>query len=361
WIKHHHPEVFCCALLNAQPMGFYAPAQIVRDAIRHGVTVNPVCAERSYWDSVLEYGHDGSLAVRLGFRQIRGFKKDDGQWLAAARGGGYRSIDAIWRRAGLGRPALMKLASADAFAEYGLSRREAIWGVKGLGGDRPLPLFVADGEGLPDLRTVLPTLSPGERVFEDYVTTRLTLGAHPVSLLRGAMPESCVSNRLRTMADGTWLSAAGLVIARQRPGTASGVIFLTLEDEAAVSNIVVWPKIFAKSRKSVMTGRLLLIKGRLQREGSVTHVIATVIEDYSYLIDTLGDPVGVGDTIDPPGNDIDEARSPIHENRIGTGTTSRPAKPEEVARALRQHHHAACGARHPRQQANKLFHSRDFH
>jgi len=363
WVKCHHPEVFCCALLNAQPLGFYAPAQIVRDAIRHGVTVNPVCAERSYWDSVLEHDHDGTLAVRLGFRQIRGFKKDDGHWLAAARGNGYHSIDAIWRRAGLGRPALMKLAGADAFAEYGLTRRDAIWDVKGLGGDRPLPLFEANGEGLPDLRTILPTLSPGERVFEDYVTTRLTLGTHPVSLLRGVMPESCASNRLRAMADGTWLSVAGLVIARQRPGTASGVIFLTLEDEAAVSNIVVWPRIFAKFRRSVMAGRLLLIKGRLQREGSVTHVIATVIEDYSHLIDTLGDPAGAGDTIDPPQDNMDEARRLVHQNRMGSGKTSRPAKSEETTRALRQQRQAAygAGARHPRQQANKLFYSRDFH
>ena len=363
WVKCHHPEVFCCALLNSQPMGFYAPAQIVRDAIKHGVIVNPVCAERSFWDNVLEQTHDGKLGVRLGFRQIKGFKEDDGHWLAAARGNGYRSIDAVWRRAGLGRPALMKLASADAFAKYGLSRRDAIWEVKGLGSDKPLPLFERDGEGLPDVKTILPTLSLEENVFEDYVAARLTLREHPVSLLRPFMADFCTSDRLRTITDGTWLRVGGLVITRQRPGTASGVIFLTLEDEAAVSNVVVWPKVFEKFRKSVMAGRLLRIHGRLQREGPVTHVIATTIEDHSYLLDTLGDPVSAGGTIDPTQDSMDEARRPVHENRIGPRPTTLPTPSEEMTRALQQHRHTAygAGARHPREQAKKLFYSRDFH
>jgi error-prone DNA polymerase len=171
WIKCHHPEVFCCGLLNAQPMGFYAPAQIVRDAQEHGVAVLPICAENSFWDSVLEYQPDGSLAVRLGFRQIKGFKEDDGHWIASARGNGYQSIDAIWRRAGIGRTALTKLAGADAFAAYDLQRREALWSVKGLGGDKPLPLFETTGEGLGDEAANLPALSLHESVFEDYVAT----------------------------------------------------------------------------------------------------------------------------------------------------------------------------------------------
>ena len=363
WVKCHHPEVFCCALLNAQPMGFYAPAQIVRDAIQHGVTVNPVCAERSYWDNVLEDEHDGTFTVRLGFRQIKGFKEDDGHWLAAARGNGYRSIEAIWRRAGLDRPALMKLAGADAFAEYGLSRRDAIWEVKGLGGDEPLPLFEAKGEGSPSFKTILPTLSLSEQVFEDYVATRLTLRQHPVSLLRGAMAGFSDSSGLRNIPDGTWLSVAGLVITRQRPGTASGVIFLTLEDATAVSNIVVWPKIFERYRKSVMAGRLLRIKGRLQREGSVTHVIATSIEDYSYLLDKLGDPISAGGRIDPTQDSMDEAKRPTYENRTGPRPMQKSIETEEITRALQQHRHTAygAGARHPREQAKKLFYSRDFH
>jgi error-prone DNA polymerase len=361
WIKCRHPEVFCCALLNAQPMGFYAPAQIVRDALQHDVTVYPISAEYSYWDNVLEYDHDGTLAVRLGFRQIKGFKEEDGHWLAAARGNGYRSIDAIWRRAGLGRPALMKLADADAFADYRLSRRDAIWQVKGLGGDKPLPLFERDGEGLPDIQAMLPALSACEEVFEDYVSTRLTLRAHPVRLLREQLPEFCSSQHLRTIPNGTWLSVVGLVITRQRPGTASGVIFLTLEDEGAVSNIVVWPKTFQKYRKAVMAGRLLRIRGRLQREGPVTHVIASQIEDYSYLLDSLGDPKSAGGTIDPSQDSMDEAKRPVQESRTG------PRKPtnetSDITHALQQARNAAygSGARHPREQAKKLFYSRDFH
>lgn len=363
WIKHNHPEVFCCALLNSQPMGFYAPAQIVRDAIQHDVIVKPVCAEYSYWDNVLEYDHDGSLAVRLGFRQIKGFKEEDGHWLASARGNGYRSIDAIWRRAGLGRPALRKLAGADAFSEYGLSRRDALWEVQGLGGDKPLPLFEEQGEGLPDIKTTLPSLSLNEDVFEDYVSTRLTLRAHPVTLLRPQLPSFVHAERLRLIPDGQWISVVGLVITRQRPGTASGVIFLTLEDENAVSNIVVWPKTFERFRKAVMARRLLRIRGRLQREGVVTHVIATYIEDYSFLLDTLGDPVSAGGTIDPSQDSMDEAKRPVHENRIGPRTTSPPLQSEEITRALQQARHAAygAGARHPREQAKKLFYSRDFH
>ena len=225
WIKCHHPEVFCCGLLNAQPMGFYAPAQIVRDAREHGVVVLPVCVENSFWDNVLEYHTDGSLAVRLGFRQIKGFKEEDGHWIASARGNGYQSIEAVWRRAGVGRAALTKLAGADAFTVYGLSRRDALWAVKGLGGDKPLPLFEQSGEGLPDLPAPLPSLSLREQVFEDYVASRLTLRAHPVELLRDSMPDFIRADSQRDRSDGVWLSVGGLVITRQRPGTASGVIF----------------------------------------------------------------------------------------------------------------------------------------
>lgn len=359
WIKCNHPEIFCCALLNSQPMGFYAPAQIVRDASQHGVKVKPVCVERSYWDNVLEYDHDGSLAVRLGFRQIKGFKEDDGDWLASARGNGYRSIDAVWRRAGVSRPALTKLAGADAFAEYGLSRREAIWEVKGLGGDTPLPLFENEGEGLPDIATLLPTLSLSEDVFEDYVSTRLTLRDHPTALLKSQMPDYVTSDRLRNIPDGTWLSVSGLVITRQRPGTASGVIFLTLEDENDVSNIVVWPKIFERFRKSVMAGRMLRIRGKLQREGVVTHVIATHIEDYSHLLDALGMNPHLGSQIDPSHDNADEAKRPVPEARTGPKSERR----SNVTHALQAARRArlGAGAHHPRQQAKKLFYSRDFH
>lgn len=363
WIKCHHPEVFCCALLNSQPMGFYAPAQIVRDARAHGVTVLPVCVEASFWDNVLEPSGDGTLAVRLGFRQIKGLREEDGHWIAAARGNGYRAIEAVWRRAGLTRAVLAKLAGADAFAAYGLSRREALWEVQGLGGERPLPLFAQTAEGLPDSAAALPGLSDREEVFEDYVATRLSLRAHPVTLLRPDIGGFVSADALREAPDGGRVTVAGLVITRQRPGTASGVIFLTLEDDTSVSNIVVWPKTFEAHRISVMTGRLLRITGRLQREGIVTHVIARQITDLSSLLDTLADAAAAGDRIDPSRDNADEARRPGPSGTYGPRRPDRKPLSEDItaelqrARVLRY----GAGARHPREQAKKLFYSRDFH
>jgi error-prone DNA polymerase len=363
WIKCHHPEVFCCGLLNAQPMGFYAPAQIVRDAKQHGVTVLPICIENSFWDNVLEYHHDGSLAVRLGFRQIKGLSETDGHWIASARGNGYRSIEAVWRRAGIGRAALTKLAGADAFANYGLERREALWQVKGLGGDKPLPLFESEGEGLPELSAILPTLSPSETVFEDYVSTRLTLREHPVTLLRDKLPDFTSATHHRLTPDSVRLSVSGLVITRQRPGTASGVIFLTLEDDTAVSNVVVWPKVFQRYRKEVMAGRLLHVRGRLQREGPVTHLIAQRIEDYSHLLDGLGCPELAGERIDPSRDNADEAKRPVPDQRTGPKREKRERLNQSITSELQAAHRAriASGARHPREQAKQLFYSRDFH
>ena len=361
WLKCHHPEVFCCALLNSQPMGFYAPAQIVRDAREHGVTVLPICAERSYWDNVLEYGGDGLLAVRLGFRQIKGFKEDDGLWLSAARGNGYRAIDAIWRRAGLGRRALTRLAGADAFRCYGLSRRDALWAIKGLGGEKPLPLFRQTGEGLPDMAAVLPALSPRENVFEDYVATRLTLRDHPIELLSGDIGRRVSAVDLRDTEDGRRICVAGLVITRQRPGTASGVIFVTLEDESGAANVIVWPGTFETHRKTVMTGRLLRVHGKLQREGIVMHVIADRIEDLSHLLDHLGDPESFGASVDPSYDNADEVRNPIPENRQSRPRSTRkpPSLRPEPGNITR--YYAGGGGRHPREQAKKLFPSRDFH
>lgn len=363
WIKCHHPEVFCCGLLNAQPMGFYAPAQIVRDARDHGVTVLPICVENSFWDNVLEALPKGGLGVRLGFRQIKGFAEEDGHWIAAARGAGYGAVETIWRRAGTGRGALTRLAGADAFAIYGLERREALWALKGLGADRPLPLFEKTGEGLVEADAHLPPLSRQESVFEDYVATRLTLREHPVHLLRQTLPEFASAQHHRMTADGIGLAVSGLVITRQRPGTASGVIFLTLEDETGVSNIVVWPKVFERFRKAVMAGRLLHVRGRLQREGSVTHVIARHIADYSHLLDSLGAPEFAGDSIDPSRDNADEAKRPVPDLRSGPRSDKRRALAGAITTELQAAHRAriAAGARHPREQAKKLFYSRDFH
>ena len=186
WIKCHHPGVFACALLNAQPMGFYAPAQIVRDAREHGVDVRPICVNASFWDNVLEPDGKGGLALRLGFRQIKGFGEEETGWITAARGNGYLTVEDIWRRAGTPPKLIVKLAEADAFASLGLKRRDALWAAKALTADKPLPLFAGDmdGEGIHEAPVTLPKMSLGEQVVEDYVATRLTLRAHPMALLR---------------------------------------------------------------------------------------------------------------------------------------------------------------------------------
>lgn len=186
WIKFHHPGIFACALLNAQPMGFYAPAQIVRDAREHGVIVRPICINASFWDNVMEPDGTGGLALRLGFRQIKGLSEEDATWVTAARGNGYRSVRDVWRRAGLGPNVIVRLAEADAFAGIDLSRRDALWEAKALAPGPALPLFATDidGEVVDEPTALLPQMTLGEEVVEDYVSTRLTLKAHPVALLR---------------------------------------------------------------------------------------------------------------------------------------------------------------------------------
>jgi len=186
WLKHHHPGIFACAILNSQPMGFYAPAQLVRDAREHGVEVRPICINASSWDNVMEADGKGGLALRLGFRQLKGFGEDEAGWIAAARGNGYLSAEDVWRRAGTPPRLLARLAEADAFAALGLNRREALWQAKAITGDAPLPLFATDmdGEGIFEAPVTLPEMSLGEEVVEDYVAMRLTLRAHPMALLR---------------------------------------------------------------------------------------------------------------------------------------------------------------------------------
>jgi error-prone DNA polymerase len=186
WLKRHHPGIFACALLNSQPMGFYAPAQIVRDAREHGVVVRPPCINASHWDNVMEPDGRGGLALRLGFRQIKGLAEEEAQWIVAARGNGYAAVEDVWRRAGLGARMLARLAEADCFAVLGLSRREALWAAKALVEGAPLPLFAGDmdGEGIVEPGVVLREMTVGEQVVEDYVALRLTLRAHPMALLR---------------------------------------------------------------------------------------------------------------------------------------------------------------------------------
>ena len=333
WLKCHHPAIFACALLNSQPMGFYAPAQIVRDAREHQVEVRPICVNNSAWDNHLERRGDGSLAIRLGFRQIKGFRAEDAGWIVAARGNGYPDPESLWLRAGLAPSVLERLAEADAFADMGLTRRDALWAVRAIRTPAPLPLFAnpLDGEGIVEPEVILPQMHLGEQVVEDYVSMRLSLRAHPMELLRagiqGLTPHSELTN-----GPPRFVSVCGLVITRQRPGTASGVIFLTLEDETGVSNVVVWPRVYERFRRSVMGGRLLRISGRLERQGIVVHLIADQIEDLSQRLSELGHPMQEAVGITQPQAD-DAPRPPRYPPR----------------------------AYHPRDQAKRLFPSRDFH
>ncbi len=377
WLKCHHPEVFCCALLNSQPMGFYAPAQIVQDARRHDVEIMPICVENSYWDNVLEPGRDGRLGVRLGFRQIKGLRQAEADWISACRGNGYHSVEAVWRKAGVSRRGLTKLAEADAFHLTGMNRRQALWEVKGLGGAKPLPLFAQAGEGIVEGVVNLPLMRASEEVYEDYISTRLTLREHPLTFLNDALGSTAKSDSLRGRNNNSRVTVAGLVVTRQKPGTASGVVFLTLEDEHGTINVVVWNALMQENRPAVMGGRLLRIHGKMQREGIVVHVIADRIEDVSYLLETLGDSGG-REIIDPTHDNADEARRPIPaKETVRNGGTRRKAlaNPKAETRAERAKRKAeeqksgartvtafyAGGGNHPRTQANKLFPSRDFH
>ncbi len=330
WLKRHHPAAFTCALLNSQPMGFYAPAQLVRDAREHGVEVRPVSVDHSQWECTLEPRADGALALRLGFRQIKGLREEDATWIAAARGNGYPDLESLWRRAGIGPDTLERLAEADAFTPLGLTRREALWAAKALTGPAPLPLFGADGEGGQEPVVNLPAMTFGQEVIEDYLSLRLSLRAHPMELLRPRLP-GLTAHAALVSARGR-VSVAGLVITRQRPGTASGVIFLTLEDETGVANVVVWTRVYETYRRAVIAGRLLRVTGLIQRDGPVLHLIAEQIEDISAQLATLGR----ARLIDPTEGRADETR------RAAQGSL-RPS------------------ARHPREQAKKLFPSRDFH
>ena len=330
WLKCHHPATFTCALLNSQPMGFYAPAQLVRDAREHNVEIRPVSVNHSAWDCTLEPRNDGALALRLGFRQIKGMREEDADWIVAARGNGYPDVESLWRRAGVHPAALERLAEADGFACLGLFRRDALWAAKALRAPKPLPLFGIDGEGGIEPEVALPVMTLGQEVIEDYLTLRLSLRAHPLELLRPGLHESLPHDRL-SHATGR-IMVTGLVITRQRPGTASGVIFLTLEDETGVSNVVIWRKVYETFRKAVIAGRLLRVTGRVERDGQVTHVIAERVEDLSQMLSAIGQP----ELPEVSGDQVKGNRPSSNAgNRVSGG--------------------------HPREQAKKLFPSRDFH
>ncbi len=379
WVKCHYPDIFAAALLNAQPMGFYAPAQIVRDAIDHGVEVRAVDINASDWDCTLEpqrdseddSSKDGSLpprgggmgwegttdrrgstlllpvdrpappplspphegeekrssaqthcvperddqrklahrheaqrgdirtehALRLGFREAKGLKREEMELLSAKRGAGYDSLRDLWLRTNLPVSTLERLADADAFASIGLSRRQALWAARGLnrvGGQEDLPLLAHSAMPAREPDFALPALPLGAQVIEDYRHLSLSLKAHPAGLLRAQLKARGVitADELSNTKNGARVRVAGLVLVRQRPGTASGVIFMTLEDETHIANIVVWPKTFEKFRLPLLSAKLCAVEGEVQSESGVIHVIAETIRDWSCLLTHLSEHAG---------------------------------------------------------------------
>jgi error-prone DNA polymerase len=307
WIKHYYPDVFCAALLNSQPMGFYAPAQLVRDAREHGVEVRHPDINRSQWDCTLEpqetpHGdRSARCAVRLGLRLVGGLKQEIINAILAARGAGYRSIASLWSRSGAPISVLERLADADTFRSLGIDRRAALWEVKGLDGgalhtkarratSARMPLLATAPDLFQEPPVGLPATTPGEHVVADYAAIGLSLKAHPMAFYRDRLRRRGVitsrAHRDQQLA-GRLVSVAGLVLVRQRPGTAKGVIFLTLEDEEGSVNVIVWPKVFETYRRIVMTSQFLLVRGKIEREGLVIHVVAEDLVDLTHELGEL--------------------------------------------------------------------------
>ena len=318
WMKCHHPDIFCAALLNAQPMGFYQPAQLVRDAQAHGVEVRPVCVNASRWDCILEDG-EGLLPLRLGLRMVRGLANDHAARILAARQAGpFTGIEDVWLRSGVPVAAIEKLADADAFACFGLDRRQALWQLRGLGA-APLPLFAAADareEGR-EPQVVLAPLGEGREVVEDYRILQLSLRAHPLSFLRPELDRVGIARcgDLSTMKDGSKVEIAGIVLIRQRPGKGN-VMFVTLEDESGIANAIIWMRVFEANRRVLMSAPMIGIKGTVQREGQVIHVITERVEDHTSLLRSVGDTdfrhrTGPGDGAAHPGSPDSRERRAI--------------------------------------------------
>ena len=289
WIKCHYPDVFAVGLLNSQPMGFYAPAQIVRDAINHGVEFRHVDVNHSYWDNTLEEKLNKYHAVRLGFRQIKSIKAEDIYRLVAARIKPFTTINQLYD-AGVSFMALEHLADADAFRSIGLDRRQALWEITALY-DNPSGLFKGQtSETKTEAPVLLPEISLAEHVVYDYGVLRLSLKAHPVSFLRSMLKkEKVISSKDIAMCnDGDIVAIAGLVLVRQRPGTAGGVCFITIEDEEGTANLVVFRQLFEQVyRKEILKSKLLMVRGRVQKQGQVIHIIVRHCEDWSRLLRRL--------------------------------------------------------------------------
>ncbi|MDJ0921409.1 MAG: error-prone DNA polymerase [Henriciella sp.] len=318
WLKCHHPDVFCAALLNAQPMGFYAPAQIVGDARDNGVEVRPVDVNLSDWDNLLEPTDDKYTSVRLGFRQVDGLREDEMEALMAARGAGYDHPSDIRRRAGISRRAIEILAAADAFRSMGLSRREALWAARGDAPGKALPLFAAAdvAEQGREGEVALPQMPPSEHVIQDYQTTRLSLKDHPLTFLRERYKSYglMTTQEAVTARNGSRVRTAGIVLVRQRPGSASGVFFVTLEDETGIANLVIWPRVGELYRPTLMGARIMLVNGRVQTADNVTHIIAHQLIDRTDDLNLLTEEAQ-NDPLKTVLSHADEVVRPIPERR----------------------------------------------
>jgi len=320
WLKCHFPAAFACALLNSQPMGFYAPAQVVRDAREHGVAVLPVDVNHSGWDCTLE-GNGEAVALRLGLRQIDGFPEAAAARLVAARdhGGHFADVAALRERGGLSPALIERLASADAFGSLRLPRRQALWDARSLIAAPDLPLFAAAqarDEGAERTTTRLPQMPLSEEVVADYQTQRLSLKAHPLAFLRAPLAERgfirCADLRARQFR--SMVHVAGVVLIRQRPGSAKGVCFITIEDETGVANVVVWPDMMEKHRRTIMGARLLEVRGRVEYDDEVIHIIAAHLADATQDLHRLSD-----DLLEPEISRADEVNRPVQgsQSRLG--------------------------------------------
>ena len=309
WLKCHYPAAFASALLNSQPMGFYAPAQIVRDAREHGVDLREADVNFSEWDNTLEPSGN-SFALRLGLRQIEGMSPVAAGRLIRARDEPFTRLSDLATRAGLNGRTIRALAAADAFRSMGLDRRAALWEAKALRDAPDLPLFQSGRDEEAEPPVSLPQMPLCEQVIADYQTLRLSLKAHPMAFLRTSMARqgfTCAAD-LDRIGNDRRLRLAGLVLVRQRPGSAKGVCFITLEDETGIANLVVWPKVMAAFRKPIMTARLLQVTGRLQRDpaSGVSHIVVEALQDRSDVLLRLSDR-----SLAPAVSRADEVKHPI--------------------------------------------------
>jgi error-prone DNA polymerase len=297
WIKHHYPDVFCAALLNSQPMGFYAPAQLVRDAREHGVTVHAPDVNYSDWDNTLEPVGHNQFAVRLGLRQVDSIRRDVAERMMKKREEPFEDLQDFKTRTGADAGSMRKLAAADVFRSVGRDRRQALWDARALKDAPDLPLFSETRDEGAEVMFPLPSMPTCEHVVADYQTLRLSLKAHPMAFLRKSMARQGYSSArdLKHMRSGQRISMAGIVLIRQRPGTAKGVCFITIEDEVGVANLVVWSKVMKAYRKVVMGARVIDVRGTVQREGDVIHIIAHHLVDRTDALDRLSNSEVGGD------------------------------------------------------------------